>query len=451
MEWAASAGSRSATSLARRQSPAGAAAGASGARQSRWSRPTTWPRPQASWRTCSPTTPCTAAQLPKVGGARERTRCVVNGQHDRAQQAERDPSSKIPWAAHGVDVVHRLPPASFVHARGAWRCTVTAERRADATCSCARRARASTRRSSWASTRRVLDPVEATSLISCASCTTNALTPVLATLDKRLRPPLGPGRHDARVHPRARAWSTPCSAARTCAAVALAAVNIVPTSTGAAKAVAPGAAEPQSGKVDGTAVRVPVAERLALRPRRCTLEGAPEPRAACSRRCATRPPGRAAAAGSSTSANDALVSSDILGDPHSSIVDVDACMGIGAAGQDRRLVRQRVGATRPACSTCWRWSPARTRRRRPDLWSLSEETGAREAQREAPAAEGGRRLARFRNVRPSTTRSSCRGSGSPCEDPRPASARPLQVAAHGGTARAERKGRLARPTPCSPD
>jgi glyceraldehyde 3-phosphate dehydrogenase len=27
--------------------------------------------------------------------------------------------------------------------------------------------------------------------------------------------------------------------------------------------------------------------------------------------------------------HDALVSSDILGDPHSSIVDVDACMGLG--------------------------------------------------------------------------------------------------------------------------
>jgi glyceraldehyde 3-phosphate dehydrogenase len=104
-----------------------------------------------------------------------------------------------------------------------------------------------------------------------------------------------------------------------------AAVNIVPTSTGAAKAIAQ-VLPNLHGKVDGTAVRVPVADG-SLYDVVCTLEGSPSlDRVLEALREAASGP---ALQGILDVRHDALVSSDILGDSHSSIVDVEACMGLG--------------------------------------------------------------------------------------------------------------------------
>ena len=99
----------------------------------------------------------------------------------------------------------------------------------------------------------------------------------------------------------------------------------MPTSTGAAKAIAQ-VLPNLSGKVDGTAVRVPVVDG-SLYDMVVTLEGSPSLERVIEAL-------REASAGESLTGildvrNEALVSSDILGDPHSSIVDVDACMGLG--------------------------------------------------------------------------------------------------------------------------
>ena len=103
------------------------------------------------------------------------------------------------------------------------------------------------------------------------------------------------------------------------------AVNIVPTSTGAAKAIAE-VLPNLRGKVDGTAVRVPVVDG-SLYDVVCTLEGSPSLERVIEAL-------REAAASQALQGildvrKEALVSSDILGDSHSSIVDVDACMGLG--------------------------------------------------------------------------------------------------------------------------
>ncbi|GMA37498.1 hypothetical protein GCM10025876_37020 [Demequina litorisediminis] len=50
-----------------------------------------------------------------------------------------------------------------------------------------------------------------------------------------------------------------------------------------------------------------------------------------------------AMAGTLAYVEDDIVSSDIVGDPHQSIFDAKAHQGVGQHGQDRGLVRQRVG------------------------------------------------------------------------------------------------------------
>ncbi|HFE44053.1 MAG TPA: type I glyceraldehyde-3-phosphate dehydrogenase, partial [Nannocystis exedens] len=104
-----------------------------------------------------------------------------------------------------------------------------------------------------------------------------------------------------------------------------AAINIVPTSTGAAKAVAlvlPNLA----GKIDGTAVRVPVANG-SLFDITMNLEGEPSLDQVLH---ALREAAKGQALrGVLDVRDDSLVSSDILGDTHSSIVDVGACIGMG--------------------------------------------------------------------------------------------------------------------------
>ena len=133
-----------------------------------------------------------------------------------------------------------------------------------------------------------------------------------------------------------------------------AAENIIPTSTGAAKAL--GLVIPELvGKLDGYALRVPVVtgsitDLTVTASRAVTVE---EVNAAY----------KAAAEGPLKGilkyTEDPIVSSDIVGDPHSSIFDAGLTKVIGRPGQGRLLVRQRVGLLQPPRR------PHRVRRRAP--------------------------------------------------------------------------------------
>jgi len=232
--------------------------------------------------------------------------------------AERDPA-KIPWAEQGVDIVlectgrfttaetmalHRTDPKGPKHVilgapgKGVDK-TVVVGVNDDS-----------------------LDPAKER-LISNASCTTNAISPVLSVLDRAFGFRWGiVGTTHAYTHGQGLVdILNPKDRRRGRAA----AVNLVPTSTGAAKAVAlviPSLA----GKIDGTAVRVPVPNG-SLFDITMMLEGAPSlDRVLDTLREASKGD---ALRGVLDVRDDALVSSDILGDNHSSIVDVGACIGMG--------------------------------------------------------------------------------------------------------------------------
>lgn len=231
---------------------------------------------------------------------------------------EKDPS-KIPWNAHGVDIV--------IEATGKFT---------------AREGLQAHRTASDGPSHVVLaapgkgvdktivigvndDSLDADKdrLLSNASCTTNALTPVLMVLDRAFGVRWG-------LVGTTHAYTNGQGIIDTLSGKDLrrgraGAINIVPTSTGAAKAISqvlPGL----TGKVDGTAVRVPVVDG-SLYDLVCTLEGAPsKDRVIEALREAAQSEGLK---GILDVRDEALVSSDILGDSHSSIVDVDACMGLG--------------------------------------------------------------------------------------------------------------------------
>jgi glyceraldehyde 3-phosphate dehydrogenase len=159
-------------------------------------------------------------------------------------------------------------------------------------------------------------------IISNASCTTNCLAPVAKVLDEAfgiehgLMTTVHAYTNDQKI------LDLPHKDLRRARA---AATNIIPTSTGAARAV--GKVLPRlSGKLDGMAMRVPVpdgsvVDLVARLKKKATAE---EVNAAL-----------AAAAKTKGFKNvlkfsmDPLVSTDIIGDPHSSVVDGLATMAIG--------------------------------------------------------------------------------------------------------------------------
>ena len=122
-----------------------------------------------------------------------------------------------------------------------------------------------------------------------------------------------------------------------------AAINIIPTSTGAARATSL-VLESMKGKLDGTSLRVPVptgsiTDFTAILPSdghgRRDQRGLPK--------AAADGPARRAPA----LHDDPIVSSDIVGDPHSCTFDAGLTMAHGQPGQGARLVRQRVGLLEP--------------------------------------------------------------------------------------------------------
>ena len=152
-------------------------------------------------------------------------------------------------------------------------------------------------------------------IISAASCTTNCLAPMVRVLDDCFGLERG---FITTVHSYTsdqRLQDSPHSDLRRSRA---AAVNMIPTSTGAAAAV--GLVLPKlAGKLDGLAIRVPtptgsVTDLTAVLKQAVTIEQVNEAM-------------RAAANGEMNGilcySEDPLVSSDIVGDPHSCIFDSD--------------------------------------------------------------------------------------------------------------------------------
>lgn len=151
-------------------------------------------------------------------------------------------------------------------------------------------------------------------IISCASCTTNSLTPVVEVIGRNL------GIQKAimtTVHGYTAGQGIVDGPNKNLRRGRAGAINIVPTSTGAA--IATTKALPQyAGKFDGVALRVPVpvgsvSDVVLLTDKNTTKE---EVNAILTKEAGDRYKGIIRVT------NDPIVSSDIIGDPHACIVDL---------------------------------------------------------------------------------------------------------------------------------
>jgi glyceraldehyde 3-phosphate dehydrogenase len=230
---------------------------------------------------------------------------VVDGRRIRVL-AERDPA-QLPWAELGVDVVlestGRFTSATAARAHltaGAKRVLVSAPADgADVTLA-------------YGVNTDAYDPA-AHVIVSNASCTTNALAPLASVLDD-----LAGIEHGfmTTVHAYTQEQNLQDGPHRDARRARAAAVNIVPTTTGAAKAI--GLVLPRlDGRLAGDSIRVPVpvgsiVELNATVSRDVTRDEVIE---------AYRTAAEGRLAGVLEFSEDALVSSDIVGDPASSIFD----------------------------------------------------------------------------------------------------------------------------------
>jgi glyceraldehyde 3-phosphate dehydrogenase len=230
---------------------------------------------------------------------------VVDGRRIRVL-AERDPAD-LPWAELGVDIVLEATGrftgagAAGAHlAAGAKRVLVSAPADgADVTLA-------------YGVNTAAYDPALHT-IVSNASCTTNALAPLASVLDD-----LAGIEHAfmTTVHAYTQEQNLQDGPHRDPRRARAAAVNIVPTTTGAAKAI--GLVLPQlHGRLAGDSIRVPVpvgsiVELNAFVSREVTRDEV---------LAAYRAAADGALAGILEYSEDALVSSDIVGNPASSIFD----------------------------------------------------------------------------------------------------------------------------------
>jgi len=218
----------------------------------------------------------------------------------------------LPWADLGVDVV--------IEATGRFRTRADAQQHLDA----------GARKVILSAPAKGAEPVDANlvlgvnfhevydpdrhHIVTNASCTTNCLAPVAKVLHETVGI-----RHGLMTTVHAytadqRLLDAPHKDLRRARA---AAVNLVPTSTGAAKAL--GLVIPElAGRLNGFAIRVPVPTGslvdLTIEAERAT--SAEEINAAVAERAAVAP-----LAGVLAYSEDPIVSSDIVGDPHSSVFD----------------------------------------------------------------------------------------------------------------------------------
>lgn len=158
-------------------------------------------------------------------------------------------------------------------------------------------------------------------VISNASCTTNCLAPMVKVLhdtfgvESGMMTTVHAYTNDQRI------LDLPHSDLRRARA---AAVNIIPTSTGAAKAV--GLVLPElKGKLDGFALRVPVPDG-SVTDFTAIVKNTPTKEAV---NAALKAAAEGELKGILEYSEDPLVSSDIVGNPHSCILDGDSTMVIG--------------------------------------------------------------------------------------------------------------------------
>ena len=158
-------------------------------------------------------------------------------------------------------------------------------------------------------------PHGGTTIFSCASCTTNCITPVMETLGRRI------GVKKAimtTVHAYTASQAIVDSAHSRPRRGRAAGANLVPTSTGAAAATARALPE-YAGRFDGVAVRAPVAvgslaDIVALTARTTTVDEV--------NRIFVEEAESERYRGILGATSDPLVSSDIIKDPRASIVDL---------------------------------------------------------------------------------------------------------------------------------
>jgi glyceraldehyde 3-phosphate dehydrogenase len=159
-------------------------------------------------------------------------------------------------------------------------------------------------------------------IISNASCTTNSVVPMAKVLqdsfgiDRAFLTTIHAYTNDQKI------LDLPHSDLRRARA---AAINIIPTSTGAAKATSLAIPE-LKGKMDGMAMRVPVpdgsvSDLVAILNREVTVEEVNE----AFKRAASEGPLK----GLLRYTEDLIVSQDIVGDPHSCVFDAQATMTMG--------------------------------------------------------------------------------------------------------------------------
>jgi glyceraldehyde 3-phosphate dehydrogenase len=159
-------------------------------------------------------------------------------------------------------------------------------------------------------------------VISNASCTTNCFVPLVKVLDDTFGVQNG---LMTTVHAYTGDQSLVDGPHKDLRRARGAAINIIPTSTGAARATSLVMAS-MKGKLDGTALRVPVptgsiTDFTANLKKPATVEQIN----AAFKAAATKGPMK----GILKYTEDPIVSSDIVGDPHSSIFDADMTMSMG--------------------------------------------------------------------------------------------------------------------------
>ncbi|MGN6205527.1 type I glyceraldehyde-3-phosphate dehydrogenase [Humibacter sp.] len=158
-------------------------------------------------------------------------------------------------------------------------------------------------------------PDGSSQIVSCASCTTNCITPVLEVATRRL------GAQRAimtTVHAYTASQHLIDSPSKDFRRGRAGAVNLVPASTGAAIAATRALPE-MTGRFDGVAVRAPIpvgslADIVVVTDRPVTVD---EVNATFDEEART-----SRYAGILDVSRDALVSSDIVGDPHAAVVDL---------------------------------------------------------------------------------------------------------------------------------
>ena len=228
------------------------------------------------------------------------------GEHRLRLLCERDPG-QLPWNAMKVDIVFectgafttREDLAAHVHA-GARYVILSAPSKGDGVATIVHG---------------VNVPLGDTTIFSCASCTTNCITPVMEILGRRI------GVKKAimtTVHAYTASQAIVDSAQRRLRRGRAAAANLVPTSTGAAMATSRALPE-YRGRFDGVAIRAPIAvgslaDIVAVVNRTTTIDEVNHvfSEEATSQRYR----------GILGVTSDPIVSSDIIKDPRASIVDL---------------------------------------------------------------------------------------------------------------------------------